>query len=189
MDSSIFILISPKLLLKVENIPKTGHLEPHSPHVHLDKVNKGKLHQGHEDKGEADDDVDIQRCGVRDSHFVFLTNKPDRNNSCTGENDPGDCLSEGGRSLTQTAGDAETNPGHDLSPGGGVDQPEGDPGAGHDDDEREVGPGRDIARHITMKLMTPTFLAPFGQIKPCEEILSLQDDLVTAVYDYISLIK
>ena len=116
----------------------SDHLEPHSPHVHLNKVNKSKLNQGHEDKGEADDDVDIQRCGVRDSHFVFLTNKPDRDHGCTGENDPGDCLSEGGRSLTQTAGDAETNPGHDLSPGGGVDQPEGDPGAHDDDGERDV---------------------------------------------------
>ena len=42
--------------------------------------------------------------------------------------------------LTQTAGDAETHPGHYLASRWGVDQPEGHPGAGHDDDQREVGP-------------------------------------------------
>ena len=49
-------------------------------------------------------------------------------------------------SFTETAGDAQPHPSHDLPPGRSVDQPEGDPGAGHDDDEREVGPR---VRYIT----------------------------------------
>ena len=41
------------------------------------------------DEDEADDDVDIQRCGVGDSHFAFLPDKPDGNNGCPTENQPG----------------------------------------------------------------------------------------------------
>ena len=42
--------------------------------------------------------------------------------------------------LTQTASDAQSHPGHYLSPSRGPHQPEAQPGAGSDDDKREVSP-------------------------------------------------
>ena len=85
-------------------------------------MDEGKLYQSHEDKGKADDDVDIHGCGVGDLGLVLVVpNEPHSDHS-------------------QTAGDTQTHPGHDLTPSWGLDQPEAHPGAGHDDHQWEVGP-------------------------------------------------
>ena len=53
----------------------------HPSYKHLNEVNEGKLHKGTKDESEADDDVDIQRCGARYLGFVLLSDKADSDDS------------------------------------------------------------------------------------------------------------
>ena len=102
-------------------------------------MNESKLDEGHEDKCEAYDDIDIQSSGVGYSSFIFFPNEAHCHNSCN-DGVPYSSRTDIILLLTQTASDAQPHPGHYLSPGRGPHQPETHPGAGSDDNEREVGP-------------------------------------------------
>ena len=84
-----------------------------SPDEHVEEVDEGKLNEGGEDGHEADDDEDIQSCGVSDLR-LGLASEPYRDN---GQDCSGSQLGPGRSFLTLVS----------------LDQPKCDPRTHHDD--------------------------------------------------------
>ena len=70
--------------LLYKNYIDVVHLELDPPDVSLQEVDEGKLCEGAEDEGEADDDVDIHGGGVGHAGLV-LPDKPHRHHSWGGQ--------------------------------------------------------------------------------------------------------
>ena len=69
--------------LLYKNYIDVVHLELNPPDVCLQEVDEGKLCEGAEDEGEADDDVDVHGGGVGHAGLV-LADKPHRHHSWGG---------------------------------------------------------------------------------------------------------